>query len=432
MNTKRPPPDPVSVLRGHRASVTALSFHPSKPLLFTGDADGELRIWDLVRYKTLSSFRVHSPAAGVTGIATSSLLGNKVLSQGRDGTVKCWEFVDGALSRQPLLTVKTNSYHFCKMTLAKSAVQSSQCGKSPCTEEDVKGLLPSVVSVSDASEGKDETTGKTSDMQESEGICKKKVDSVTDHRSEQVRETEVKGEDLLHEAVSFPSLSSSQGRTMMAIAGEEPSQVEIWDIDSGEQVVHLQPTNFDSHGNPSELSMKSRGMCMALQAFFLPESQGFLNVLAGYEDGTIAWWDLRNPKIPVTSVRFHSEPVLSLALDGGFAGGVSGAADEKIVFFFLDHSKGTCLAKKEINLVHPGIADIYIRRDNKIVATAGWDHRVRVYDYRRRQPLAILKYHSATVTGVTFSNDCKLLASSSEDANVALWSLYPPSEAPKT
>lgn len=442
MTTKRPPPDPVAVLRGHRTSVTALCFHPSKPILFTGDAAGELRIWDLVRHKTISSFRVHSPAAGVIGIAIS-LLANKVLSQGRDGTVKCWEFVDGALSRQPLLTIKTNSYHFCKLTLSKKAVCLTQSGKASPADAHQNKTYPLTMQGVDGSKKDTESAETNFDMNGE--IHKKEMDPFPGCSPEWVGEIEVEGEALLQTAglsqllnahakhhsvadtVSSPSLSSGQGKEFMAIAGEESAVVEIWDVDSGEKAAHLKFPDFDSHGRPTELSTKSRGMCMALQAFFPPKSHGFLNVLAGYEDGSLAWWDLRNPSTPVTSVRFHSEPVLSLALDEECRGGVSGAADEKIVLFSLDYDTGTCLLKKEIDHSHPGISDISIRRDSRIFATAGWDHRVRVYDYHKRKPLAILKYHSEMVTSVSFSKDCKLLASSSQDATIALWSIYPPS-----
>lgn len=423
-------------------SLEGTSDFSYSSLFPSNDAAGELRIWDLVRHKTISSCRVHSPAAGVIGIATSSLLANKVLSQGRDGTVKCWEFVDGALSRQPLLTIKTNSYHFCKLNLSKIAVFSTQSGKAFPAEAHRKKMDPSTTQGIDGSKKDIESAEKTFDMEGE--IHKKEMDSFPGCSPEQDSEIEVKGEVLLQTAgpsqllnahakrhsvadtVSSPPLSSGQGKVFMAIAGEESSVVDIWDIDSGEQVVHLKSPDFDSHGNPTEFSTKSRGMCMALQAFFPPKSHGFLNVLVGYEDGSLAWWDLRNPRTPVTSVRFHSEPVLSLALDEECRGGVSGAADEKIVFFSLDYDTGTCLLKKEINHPHPGISDISIRIDSKIFATAGWDHRVRVYDYHKRKPLAILKYHSATVTSVSFSQDCKLIASSSEDATIALWSLYPP------
>lgn len=333
--SKRPPPDPVAVLRGHRASVTDLCFHPLKNILFSGSTDGELRIWDTLQNRTTSSSWVHSAAHGIISVVSSG--DNRVISQGRDGTVKLWDVGEAGLSRSPVSMIKTNSYHFCKLSLLNAEIMPTE----------VSG---SVVSAS----------------------C-------------------------------------------VATAGQDLSVVEIWDVNNGEKIVTL-PYH----------STKSRGMCMAVRAFFCSGSNGYANVLSGYEDGSMVLWDLRNPALPVISVKFHSEPVLSLSIDSLCGGGVSGSADDKVVMFRLDPSTGSCLVRKEIVLERPGISGTSIRPDGKIFATAGWDHRLRVYDYRKGNALAILKYHHATCNAVTFSASSKLMASSSEDATIALWEIYPP------
>ncbi|KAG8094022.1 hypothetical protein GUJ93_ZPchr0012g19440 [Zizania palustris] len=303
--------------------------------------------------------RAHGESAGVYAVATSPRLGNKIISQGRDGSCKCWAIEEAGISRKPLFTIRTSTYHFCKMSLVKP------------------------------------TYGIQSGLSFSTGHIEPQSTITENHE---------------------------QGPNVMAIAGQESSHVELWDIASARKVLCLPET---CSADMTEHPTKQRGICMAVQAFS-PCGGGYVNILSSYEDGSTLLWDVRNPGLPVSSVKYHSESALSIAIDGLCNGGISGGADDKIVMFALDHQKGEFIVRKEIKLERPGIAGIAIRSDNKIAATAGWDHRIRVYNYCKGNALAVLKYHSASCNAVTFSSDCKLLASCSADTTVALWELYPP------
>jgi WD40 repeat protein len=67
---------------------------------------------------------------------------------------------------------------------------------------------------------------------------------------------------------------------------------------------------------------------------------------------------------------------------------------------------------------------VKIRYDNKIAVTGGWDYRLRVFDWNKPRPLAILKGHTAEVYALDLAPTGNMIASGSKDKRIALWSIY--------
>ncbi|XP_070626164.1 guanine nucleotide-binding protein subunit beta-like protein 1 isoform X4 [Bos indicus] len=220
----------------------------------------------------------------------------------------------------------------------------------------------------------------------------------------------------LHTLPQGPQLLS-QGRDL---------QLCVWDLAEGRNAVvdavHLESVGFCRASVLAEgpqrwmLAVPGRGSDEA-------ESSPRPLLLAGYEDGSLALWDVSARKV-CSRVACHSEPVMALALDPRRARGVSGSAEKVLAVWSLEGQQALQVRGTH-ELINPGIADLKIRPDSKILATAGWDHRVRVFQWRTMKPLAVLAFHSATVHCVAF-NTTGLLAAGSGDQRISVWSLYPP------
>ena len=74
-------------------------------------------------------------------------------------------------------------------------------------------------------------------------------------------------------------------------------------------------------------------------------------------------------------------------------------------------------------LKHKGVSDVQLRQDGKVFAIAGWDHKVRLYDWKTRQALAVLRHHQDGIQTLSFSPNTTGLAAGSNDARVTLWDL---------
>lgn len=204
-------------------------------------------------------------------------------------------------------------------------------------------------------------------------------------------------------------------RSLLAMPGTENSQVQVMDMESKNIIALMKPTTTDGTWGMA--------MCMKL---WQPKSGSSPMLAVGYEDGSIALWNVLEHRL-ISRHMFHKEPVMSLDFDCDNARGVSGSSENILHVWSLDEQQDLRTYKVQ-ELVNPGIADVKIRQDKKILATAGWDYRVRIFGWKKVKPLAVLQYHSATVHCVSFSDHIipeeRLLAAGSKDQRISLWSIY--------
>ncbi|XP_053181748.1 guanine nucleotide-binding protein subunit beta-like protein 1 [Scomber japonicus] len=207
-------------------------------------------------------------------------------------------------------------------------------------------------------------------------------------------------------------LETSPGTCLLAFAGQETEEIKIVELPSKTPVCSLVPD--------AKLGMV---MCIKL---WQPDSGPGPLLLAGYEDGSLLLWDVTQ-RSKLSQAKAHPEPVMCMTFDPKRLRGISGSSEKKLSSWMLDEQNNLQL-QDCVTLVNPGVSQLCIRDDGKLLASAGWDHRVRVFGWKKLRPLAVLQYHTDMVLSVAFSDHKdprqRLLAAGSKDQRISLWSIY--------
>ena len=144
-------------------------------------------------------------------------------------------------------------------------------------------------------------------------------------------------------------------------------------------------------------------------------------MLAGYESGDLVVWDWSN-NTQLTTVNMSSRVGTLMTCVWDWSrdrGAVLGSEDNVVVF------DETLTLVKERRVTNKGLSEAVIRDDHKILITAGWDARLRLFSWikpDKLKPLAVLQYQKQSVE--TISTQDNMIVAGSKDGRISVWRIY--------
>ncbi|KAI8805868.1 WD40-repeat-containing domain protein [Cladochytrium replicatum] len=408
----RTAPEPEFTFRGHQGDVGALHWNARADVFFSGDVRGTVFAWDVATRRPLRYWKAH--AAGILGIETCTGLIVPVRKEAdpdyNDAERALLEFEQSADGEELLITQgRDDSIKFWRMSDivqgSGSSLVSPRPGSSSVVIDPQTGRVNSPWSSTAA--GDDLTN-----------IGMMHVNTLNFCRISLIQNSRSPADWI----ISTPGITES----------------ELLDV------YNLSKQRYVRRSIGFSTKSKETGMAMA-QRLFYQSNNPSLQLAVGYETGGVIIWNVEKGEISVRA-KLHSEPVMCLHVDPKGEYLVTGSADSVIAKMSTRPIDADVTSKpneprwsKIVSIDTPGIADICIRFDGKIIATAGWDNRVRIWSAKSLTPLAILgAHHRSGVQCVAFAGNNasvqspeessvqgkRWLLSGSKDTRIQMWDIY--------
>lgn len=212
------------------------------------------------------------------------------------------------------------------------------------------------------------------------------------------------------------------------------------------------------HGTGDEANERKHGMLSSLAMCMSSNDRPML--ACGMESGSIFFHDLRAlSRHCGLQVSPRKDPILAMdvSLSSSGALAIVGLAADRVDLMELPEENrgtvalvkvysnddiemaaklrarvGTCDLEKEGK---PGVNVARFRSDGRLFAIGGWDHRLRIFDRTRANPMAVLRGHSTSVKAIDWAPDSPLsglLATGSGDAKILIWRCFSASDTQRS
>ena len=155
---------------------------------------------------------------------------------------------------------------------------------------------------------------------------------------------------------------------------------------------------------------------------FVLLSEKNLYVLIASELGRLSLWDL-NPVKEISHIFYPDTPT---ALDYSDTG-IGFLGTNTVILHTFTIKSLTLKHDKNLKISNPGVSNIVIRPDNKLVAISSIDNLILLVSLENLKPVAALKGDYGSIRGITFIENKKenkriyLMASAFLDGKIILW-----------
>jgi len=432
--------------------ILSVAFSPDAKLLVTGNADGEIRLWQIATAQQLFTLKGHT--AWVRSVAFSPD-GNTLASGSSDYTVKLWDVRGGTcLKTLQGHTSRVQSVAFspdgdmlttgsadqtvklwnvrggtCLKTLQGHTSQVLSVAFSPDASTLVSGSKDSSIRLWDVD------TGQCLNILQGHTAS---VSSIAFHPQGTILGSGSEDQTVrLWDVSTGQCLKTLQGHTSRVrsvafspdehtfASGSEDQTVRIWDINSDQCLEILQGHT----GSVSSVAYSTQRLRLRPTRTLDANSPGSYILTSASEDQTVRCWDVATGQ-GLRTLHGHRNGVWSVAFNPETHALISGSEDKTVRLW--DISTSQCLKTLQGHTgriwsvaFQPRVlreAELHCKApQGTMLASGSEDQTVRLWDASTSQCLETLQGHSGRVKSVAFSLQGTTLASGSEDSSVRLW-----------